>query len=69
MWIKIVAIDMVSWFVVWLCYMYTFQPHSGHWLHINGEWRQYVHIYAMVRVTRFEIDELVDALHVQSAFT
>ena len=41
---------------------------SGHWLHINGEWRQYVHIYAMVGVTRFEIDELVDALHAPSAF-
>ena len=68
MWIKIVAIDIVSWFVVWLCYVHV-SITSGHWLHINGEWRQYVHIYAMVRVTRFEIDELVDALHVQSAFT
>ena len=41
---------------------------SGHWLHIDGEWRQYVHIYAMVGVTRSKIDELVDALRVPSAF-
>ena len=42
---------------------------SGQWLHINGEWRQYVHIYAMVGVTRNKIDELVDSLRVPSAFS
>ena len=41
---------------------------SGHWLNIDGEWRQYVHIYVVVGVTRSKIDELVDALRVPSAF-
>ena len=41
---------------------------SGHWLYIDGEWRQYVHICAMVGVTKLKIDEFVDALSVPSAF-
>ena len=41
---------------------------SGHWLNIDGEWRQYVHIYVVVGVTRSKIDELLDALCVPSAF-
>ena len=41
---------------------------SGHWLHIDGEWRQYVHIYVVVGVTQSKIDELIDALRAPSAF-
>ena len=41
---------------------------SGHWLNIDGEWRQYVHIYVVVGVTRSKIDELIDALRAPSAF-
>ena len=41
---------------------------SGHWLHIDGEWRQYVHIYVVVGVTRSKIDELIHALRAPSAF-
>ena len=41
---------------------------SGHWLHIDGEWRQYVHICVVVGVTRSKIDELIDALRAPSAF-
>lgn len=40
----------------------------SHWLCIDGEWRQYVHIYVMVGVARLKIDELVDALHDPNAF-
>ena len=33
---------------------------SGHWLNIDGEWRQYVHIYVVA--------EFVDALRTPTAF-
>ena len=35
---------------------------------IDGEWRQYVHIYIMAGVTRSKIDELVEAFHAPGAF-
>ena len=41
---------------------------SGHWLHIDGEWRRYVHIYVVAGVTRSKIDEFVDALRIPTAF-
>ena len=41
---------------------------STHWLNIDGEWRQYVHIYVVVGVTRSKIDKLIDALHAPTAF-
>ena len=42
---------------------------SGHWLNIGGEWHQYVHIYIMDCVTRSKIDELVEILLTQGAFS
>ena len=41
---------------------------SGHWLHIEGEWHQYVHIYIMNGVTKAKIDELIGDLGTPDAF-
>ena len=41
---------------------------SGHWLNIDGVWRQYVHIYIMSGVTTSIIDELIENLRSPSAF-
>ena len=41
---------------------------SGHWLNIDGMWRQYVHIYLMDGVTRAIIDQLVESLRMPGAF-
>jgi histidine decarboxylase len=40
---------------------------SGHWLNVDGVWRQYVHIYIMAGVTRLIIDELIESLHAPGA--
>ena len=40
----------------------------GHWLHIDGRWQQYVHIYITNGVTTSKIDELVKDLKMPSAF-
>ena len=42
---------------------------SGHWLHIEGEWHQYVHIYITKGVTKTKIDELVGDLRMPGAFS
>ena len=42
---------------------------SGHWLHIDGKWCQYVHIYITVGVTMSKIDELIEDLRMPDAFT
>ena len=41
---------------------------SVHWLHIKGEWREYVHIYITKGVTKAKIDELIGDLRVPGAF-
>ena len=41
---------------------------SGHWLHIKGEWCQYVHIYITNGVTKAKIDELLEDLRTPDAF-
>ena len=41
---------------------------SGHWLHIDGKWHQYVHIYIMEGVTRSKVDELLETLRTPEAF-
>ena len=40
----------------------------GHWLQIDGVWRQYVHIYIMDGVTRSKVDELIEVLRMPGAF-
>ena len=42
---------------------------SGHWLHIEGEWHQYVHIYITNGVTKAKIDELIGDLYMPGAFS
>ena len=42
---------------------------SGCWLHINGKWRQYVHIYTISgAMKRSKIDELIENLRAPGAF-
>ena len=41
---------------------------SGQWLCIDGEWRQYAHVYSSCGVTKSKIDEFVDSLHLHDAF-
>jgi histidine decarboxylase len=41
---------------------------SGHWLCVNGVWRQYAHIYVMNGVVKLKIDELITSLHMPKAF-
>lgn len=42
---------------------------SGHWLHIEGEWHQYVHMYIAKGVTKAKIDEFIGDLHMPGAFS
>ena len=42
---------------------------SGHWLHIEGEWHQYVHMYIAKGVTKAKIDEFIGDLRMPGAFS
>ena len=41
---------------------------AGQWLCIDGEWRQYAHVYSSCGVTKSKIDEFVDSLRMHDAF-